>query len=321
MKISVIVPVFNAEKYLKKCIDSVISQTYTDWEMILVDDGSNDKSGDIADSYAVKDTRIRVIHQENAGPGMARNHGIDKATGDFLVFLDSDDYIEKEYFQLLSDCVKEQGAEVVFIDVIQEKPDGEIIRYEKMSRFKEKSKKDMIGCQMTGYMPWGGVRKAVSRKLVTENHLRYSADTVGEEAIFSFEVLRNARVVSFIEKGLYHYVNHPGSQSKNPNGTWEITLSKMQRHLEESGLRQEYKEQLASFAFAVMILWLLRFSKQNSISETWKLFEVRRSQYVQEYGWMLRADYLRKELRLLIPFVRCDVLLPLVLAAKMSKRA
>lgn len=321
MKISAIVPFFNAEKYLKKCIDSVISQTYTDWEMILVDDGSNDKSGDIADSYAVKDTRIRVFHQGNAGPGMARNHGIDKATGDFLVFLDSDDYIEREYFLLLSNCVKEQGAEVVFIDVIQEKPDGEIIRYEKMSHFKEKSKKDMIGCQMTGYMPWGGVRKAVSRKLVTENHLRYSADTVGEEAIFSFEVLQNARKVSFIEKGLYHYVNHPGSQSKNPNGTWEITLSKMQWHLEESGLRQEYKEQLASFAFVVMILWLLRFSKQNSISETWKQFKVRRSQYVQEYGWMLRADYLRKELRLLIPFVWCDVLLPLVLAAKMSKRA
>lgn len=320
MKISVIVPVFNAEKYLKKCVDSVISQTHTDWEMILVDDGSNDKSGDIADSYAVKDTRIRVFHQENAGPGMARNHGIDKATGDFLVFLDSDDYIEREYFLLLSNCIKEQGAEAVFIDVIQEKPDGEIIRYEKMSRFKEKSKKDMIGCQMTGYMPWGGVRKAVSRKLVTENHLRYSADTVGEEAIFSFEVLRNARKVSFIENGLYHYVNHPGSQSKNPNGTWEVTLAKMKQHLEEKGIEQEYKVQVASFAFVVMILWLLRYAKKNSIVATWKSFCKKRKAYINEYGWQLNPGYVRKEVRLLLPFVRMHLLLPIVVAAEWSKR-
>lgn len=320
MKISVIVPVYNAEKYLNKCIESVLAQTYPDWELILVDDGSKDGSADIIDGYAASDTRIKAIHQENAGPGMARNRGIEEATGDMIVFLDSDDYIEKDYFQLLAERVSDEGAEVVFIDVIQEKPDGKVIRLEKMSRFKEKSKNDMIGCQMTGYMPWGGVRKAVSRKLIEENDLRYSADPVGEEAIFSFEMLRNAKKISFIEKGLYHYVNHPGSQSKNPNGTWEVTLAKMKQHLEEKGIEQEYEAQVASFAFVVMILWLLKYAKKNSIVATWKNFCERRRAYINDYGWQLNPGYVRKEVRLLIPFIRMHLLLPIVVAAGWSNR-
>ncbi len=101
MKISVIVPVYNAEEYLKNCIMSVVRQTYDNWELILVDDGSSDGSLSIADLAAEKDERIRVIHQKNAGPGAARNRGIKEALGDYVVFLDSDDYIDKNYFQLL----------------------------------------------------------------------------------------------------------------------------------------------------------------------------------------------------------------------------
>ena len=95
MKISVIVPVYNAEKYLKKCLLSVINQTYKDWELILVDDGSTDKSPQIIDNIGKRDARIKVIHQKNAGPGVARNHGLEIAMGDYIVFLDSDDFIEK----------------------------------------------------------------------------------------------------------------------------------------------------------------------------------------------------------------------------------
>lgn len=93
-KISVIVPVYNAEEYLERCIHSVIDQTYENWELLLVDDGSIDQSGIMCDRYGEKDTRIRVIHQKNAGVSVARNKGIQSATGDYVVFLDADDWLE-----------------------------------------------------------------------------------------------------------------------------------------------------------------------------------------------------------------------------------
>ena len=100
--ISVIVPIYNAENYVNRCIESVLDQTYCNWQMILVDDGSKDKSLEIYQKYADVNNRISVIHQENAGPSIARNAGIAKALGNYVVFIDSDNYIEKDYFQLLA---------------------------------------------------------------------------------------------------------------------------------------------------------------------------------------------------------------------------
>lgn len=97
--ISVIVPVYNAEKYLRRCIDSVLAQTYTDFELLLIDDGSKDKSGEICDEYAQKDTRVRVFHKENGGVSSARNLGLDNARGEWVAFVDSDDYIEENYLK------------------------------------------------------------------------------------------------------------------------------------------------------------------------------------------------------------------------------
>lgn len=320
MKISVIVPVYNADQYLRKCLDSVLQQTYGEWEVIAIDDGSSDASYSILKEYAEKDDRFIVESKKNEGPGITRNRAMDMATGDMLVFLDADDYIEKEYFQLLSDAVTCHGADVVFIDVIQEGADGVIIRKETMSSFKTRSRADLLGCQMTGYMPWGGWRKAASRMLVEKHKLRYTADTVGEEAIFSFELLRNANKIAFIEKPLYHYINHPGSQSKRSDGTWEITLKKMKAHLKERGIEEEYRAHIASFGFILMISWLLRAAKENSLISVWRLFNQKRAEYIAEYGWSLNPEYLRKEVRFLVPFVKCHLLFPVVVAAKLTDR-
>lgn len=101
-KISVIVPVYNAEKYLERCIHSVINQTYDNWELLLVDDGSQDQSGNICDKYSKTDPRIIVIHQSNEGVSVARNNGIDAATGEYILFLDSDDWIENNTLYYIS---------------------------------------------------------------------------------------------------------------------------------------------------------------------------------------------------------------------------
>ena len=96
-KVSIIVPVYKVEQYLARCIDSILAQTYKDWELLLIDDGSPDRSGFICDEYATKDPRIRVFHKENGGVSSARNIGIESSHGEWIYFLDSDDYVSLEF--------------------------------------------------------------------------------------------------------------------------------------------------------------------------------------------------------------------------------
>ncbi|MBO7334370.1 MAG: glycosyltransferase, partial [Lachnospiraceae bacterium] len=110
--ISVIVPVFEVEKYLKECIESILNQTYTNLEIILVDDGSPDKCGEICEEYAKTDNRIIVIHHENKGLSSARNRGLDIATGDYIGFVDSDDKIAPDMFEILLNNLKQYDADI-----------------------------------------------------------------------------------------------------------------------------------------------------------------------------------------------------------------
>ncbi len=105
-KISVIVPVYNAEKYLHRCVDSILSQTFTEFELLLIDDGSTDKSGEICDEYAIKDSRIRVFHKENGGVSSARNLGLDNALGEWVTFMDSDDDITLKWLEEFYNYIK-----------------------------------------------------------------------------------------------------------------------------------------------------------------------------------------------------------------------
>ncbi len=99
--ISVIVPVYNVEKYLDKCLKSILLQDFSDFELILVDDGSTDNSGKICDDFALKDSRIKVVHKENAGPSVARNVGTSVSKGEYITFIDSDDYVDRDYLSIL----------------------------------------------------------------------------------------------------------------------------------------------------------------------------------------------------------------------------
>lgn len=112
IKVSLIAPMFNVASFLKQCLDSILSQTHKNLEIILVDDGSPDESGLIADEYARKDNRIKVIHKENGGVSSARNSGLDVATGDYVCFADSDDYLEKDYVEYLLDLALSYDAEI-----------------------------------------------------------------------------------------------------------------------------------------------------------------------------------------------------------------
>ena len=116
-KVSVIVPIYNVEKYLNRCVDSILAQTWSDFELILIDDGSSDRSGVICDEYAQKDGRVRVIHKENGGVSSARNAGLDAAEGELVAFVDSDDWIHYQYLEILVRAIHESDADMATLGI------------------------------------------------------------------------------------------------------------------------------------------------------------------------------------------------------------
>ena len=257
MKISVIVPVFNSSEYVGRCIESVLNQTYDNYELILVDDGSTDNSLSIMEKYSKKDKRIKILTQKNSGPGLARNFGINNATGDYIVFIDSDDYIDNTYLELLSN----KNEDVVFIDVNQVNAKFEKIKEEHISPYSSKSKDYIIRSQLTGKIPWGGVRKAVKRKLLVDNQIYYSNLQIGEEALYSFLILYNAQSYSFLNKCVYSYVNRDNSQSKKKDDDpWGPVYITMKNKLKELGIYNEYANTLNSFLITSTMVSLYRKS-------------------------------------------------------------
>ena len=126
--ISIILPIYNTEDYLNKCLDSIVLQTYQDWELIAVDDGSTDKSGEILDEYAARDSRIHVIHQENGGESHARNVALRIAKGEYIAFVDCDDWLEPRMYELMLHVIESQELDLIAAGWFK---DNEIVLNEK----------------------------------------------------------------------------------------------------------------------------------------------------------------------------------------------
>ena len=184
--------------------------------------------------------------------------------GNYIVFVDSDDYLEYDYFEGIVAAVVDNSVDVIFVDVIQEKPDGNIITLEKMSDFQNLSKTDLIRVQMTGKMPWGATRKVVKKKLIDDFKIMFTNDCVGEEAIYSFYILYYSQKHIFINKGYYHYVNYPESQSKKGGiNPWGPVVNVMEKKLAHLNLLTEYKRTINSLAYTTLAISFLRYSKQD----------------------------------------------------------
>jgi len=268
MTFSFIIPAYNAERTIAKCLDSILTQQYTDFKIIVINDGSTDDTARIINRYAQRDQRILPIFQVNKGPGLARNNGLWHVTTDFVAFVDADDYIEPNYLTLAVRTINKHTSDVVIIDNYYEQPNGKIIRIEKQSRFKHLNKQQIISRQMTGKMPWGGTRKIIRTKLIRDNHISYSEDPIGEESIFSFQVLDKAKNINFIDKPVYHYVNYPTSQSKKgDDDPWGAIVKKMQDYLITNGLYEKYETALTSFALSALAASANRISQNHPYRE------------------------------------------------------
>ncbi len=321
MKISVIVPVYNAEKYLKKCISSVQEQTYKNWELILVDDGSTDKSLEIIKMFSGKDNKIKVIYQNNSGPGVARNNGLKIATGDYVVFLDADDFIDGQYFELL--VAKAEKNDVVFIDINQIDTNGKLLKKEAMSEFEEWGKDRILRSQMTGKIPWGGVRKAVKLQLIRENNILYTSHNVGEEALYSFQILYYAKSIGFLdEKPVYFYVNHEDSQSKTVMmDPWGPIVNVLKNYLVEKQIYSYYANSLNAFNLSATVVSLDRIEQLYSGEEKKKKIQMRMEQYRKIYDESAELDTknMSTKAKIFIPFIRRGISRPILLCSRLRK--
>jgi glycosyltransferase involved in cell wall biosynthesis len=319
MKISVIIPVYNAENYLIKCLDSVVNQSYKDWEVVAIDDGSLDQSYQKLKKYASFDKRFKVFTQENRGPGYTRNQAISRVTGEYIVFLDADDYIEKNFFSDLVQCINKYQPEIIFLDLLQEKPNGELIKIESISKYNDCSKDKLIRYQLTGKIPWGGVRKVVKTSVILENDIKYTNDVVGEEALYSFKVLYYSEKITFLNKPYYHYINHPGSQSKKGHlDPWGGVCESIGKYLEGIGKLSEYQKTLNSFGFTALVVSIYRISQTYKFSEATQLSKDALKRFEDKYSFDLDISSLEKRAKYLFPFARIGLVFPIVLLAKLK---
>ena len=286
--ISVIVPVYNAEKFVGKCIESVQAQSYIDWQMILIDDGSKDKSLEVCQRYADTDNRISVIHQENAGAGAARNTGLAKAVGDYVVFIDSDDYVDKDYFALLA----KHDEDVVFIDVQSVGEDGKVVIDEFLSVYKNLSKDDFMRSQMTGKINWGGVRKVVKREILERNNIRYTDHKVGEEALFTYSSVFYSKSISFIEKPVYFYIQRDDSLShaKMDDPWGEVALA-LKEQTKSNGSYSEYADTVNAFILTAAAVSSDRLASNYSKSEYMQKIEELHDRLKQNLDAAYPIDY------------------------------
>lgn len=303
MKISIIVPVFNSENCIERCVNSVILQKYDNWELILIDDGSSDRSYEIIKNLEQIDSRIVSIHQSNQGAGIARNKGLERAQGEYIVFLDSDDYIENCYLSMLS----KHKEDVVFIDVNRRNEDGKITHVEKLSNLKKNSKDDIIRSQMTGKVLWGGVRKAVKRTLLQKHNIRFSNHTVGEEAMYSFLILYYATSFSFLEKPVYNYVVHPGSLSQTlVEDPWGPVVDSLKRKIIEMNLYDDYYKTINAFYITAVIISLDRVAHLYKKEEFLQIAEAKYNEIFTINNSTFCVDYkhMKTKAVLLYPLIK-----------------
>lgn len=216
--ISIIVPVYNAEQYLHRCIDSILAQSYTDFELLLIDDGSKDASGDICDEYAAKETRVRVFHKENGGVSSARNLGLDNAQGEYITFCDADDHVSEDWLAAYSEAIANnvdlaiQGYYAIDGDNTVEK------QLQPHSGNTIEAKRQLVAdlfAQEVYYYLWV---KLFRRDLLEAHHIRFDKQSVlGEDTQFISKYLEYAVSFNCIDSLGYCYILPSQKKIYGPN--------------------------------------------------------------------------------------------------------
>ncbi len=232
MKLSIIIPVYNAETTLPQCVSSLTTQSFSDYEIIMVDDGSTDASGDLCDKFSRDDKRIVVLHTTNGGPGTARNHALEIATGEYVTFVDSDDYLPKDTLSATMEIMDSHSDyDILEFPILTSDRKGKPLT----STFGDKEYKDFPSYWLTeqGYRHAYMWNKIYRRTLF--NGLRFSPDYIFEDLRIQPQLMKRARIIATTSRGGYHYSNTPTSLSHRVSGrqmrmaveTHEATLDEL----------------------------------------------------------------------------------------------
>ena len=208
-KISIIVPVYKVEKYLNKCVDSILGQSFSDFELILVDDGSPDNCPFICDEYAKKDSRVKVIHKTNGGLSDARNAGIEIAKGEYLAFIDSDDYVAPDTYEHAFNLMLENNADMVVFDavIVNENQDAEFIDSEEFFVYdKNVALTEMIVNRKFSVNAWN---KLYKKELFSS--LRYPKGMLYEDLALTYKLIDLCKTVVYTKAKKYAYVQRESS--------------------------------------------------------------------------------------------------------------
>lgn len=208
--ISIIVPIYKVEAYLDRCVGSVVSQTYSNLEIILVDDGSPDNCPEMCDSWAAKDSRIKVLHKENGGLSDARNVGLKIATGEYISFVDSDDWIEPDFVSLLYQVLTENGADISECATIYVAENGDHLRIRRTPIQKTLDRMEAL-CRL---VQEDGVYQTVWNKLYKRSlidGILFEKGKYNEDDFWTYQVLDRIGKIAFVEKTMYNYLQRNSS--------------------------------------------------------------------------------------------------------------
>lgn len=220
-KISIIIPVYNVKDYLDECLKSVCEQTYTELEILVIDDCSNDGSAEMCDEWAQKDNRIKVFHTANNGVSEARNLGLQNATGKYIAFVDSDDYINQNLIKRLYDTLVENNSDIAIckehaVEEAEKRSADEVVPKGSVQGLNREKIAQMLLSPFTGHLTWIWLRLQ-KRELFDE--VRFPVELGNcEDVIYSLEVYKKAKKVSFLDERLYYYRQRKNSIVHTPSG-------------------------------------------------------------------------------------------------------
>ena len=200
-KVSVIVPAYNAEKYLERCLNSIVAQTMPDFECIIVDDGSTDRTGTIADDYVQNDSRFKVIHQPNGGVARARQAGIDAATGLYTIQFDADDWVEATILEKMLFAAKDKDADMVMCDINIITNLEDVIWSQKPTTLETK----IVLGQMMQQLCCSLCNKLIKKTCYLKYNVRFLSGDLSEDLLVCLSILSNPIIIEYIPEALYHY--------------------------------------------------------------------------------------------------------------------
>ena len=259
-KISVIVPVYKAENYLHRCVDSILAQTFTNFEVLLIDDGSPDKSGEICDEYALKDSRVRVFHKQNGGVSSARQCGIDNARGEYTIHADPDDWVEPKMLEDLYRKAKEEDADWVICDFYENFDDEQRYHEQQPSALDH----EIVLLELLSEKLHGSCwNKLVRRSCFDEYNIKFPREfSLNEDLYVNMSLMRNTLRISYLSKAYYHY-----QIGLNLNAITSTRHYSEQRYSEDVVKIQKFTDMMKGHKLEMMTRDMMTISLLNRIFE------------------------------------------------------